>query len=54
MPDKKPLDGAESSDSLTPTEESLVPAGTSDDPIDPMDEPGPSVPPKPPGTEPTK
>jgi hypothetical protein len=52
MPEKKPEDGAESSESLTQTDDSLVPADTtSDDPIDPMDEPGKPVPPRPPGTE---
>jgi hypothetical protein len=53
MPEKKPQDGAESSETLTETESKLVSAGiASDDPIDPMDEPGSTVPPRPPGTPP--
>jgi hypothetical protein len=52
MPEKKPQDGAENSENLKETEAQLVSAGiSSDDPIDPMDEPRNPVPPRPPGSE---
>lgn len=52
MPDNKPQDGADNSEPLTPQDERLVSATTtSDDPIDPVDEPGTTPPPKPPKTE---